>query len=421
MRVGLAALVHAERVEKALAAEGVRSRTAGKLRLDRAWPTNDGGLVVLYRDRHSAGIEGAWAVISRAEGRIPGALRRKVRRARAAQLPGLEAFAFAFPHDPYLPDLERVLDPRTAVRALAPWLPQGADGTRALQPRALRYKPLRRCVIEYRVESGEGPPASLFCKTQRASNDVETRKIHLAIQRRLPSGNRLRIAHPIGSVDDWNMLVWSTATGRPVVDLVGQESSQRSLDLVAGALAELHRCAVKFSRDHTRTDELDTLGRWVRVAAASYPAIARDLIAAYTIVVQASPQVPLGRLVPSHRDFHQGQLLLGDNQAVLLDLDTAAMSEAELDVGNFLAHLRSDSGETATLRYARLAAVFRSAYAGETGLQLDPQRLAWYEASSLLRLACVHSFRPRRSGRIADLVASAVCLVDEIASERKVV
>lgn len=102
---------------------------------------------------------------------------------------------------------------------------------------------------------------------------------------------------------------------------------------------------------------------------------------------------PGAPVAPSHRDLHDKQVLVGDGLG-LLDMDTAALAEVELDLANLLEHVRLRGrqrlwspaavalGEEAVLETARSAGA-------------DPRRLDAYRAATRLRLAAIYLFRPR--------------------------
>ena len=103
-----------------------------------------------------------------------------------------------------------------------------------------------------------------------------------------------------------------------------------------------------------------------------------------------------GGLGISHRDLHDGQMLFepATGALSLLDFDTLAYAEPELDLGNLTAHMRlrhhqGQMGEQA--RDIALAAVDRAAEC----LEADPARLEVYTRASALRLVGVYAFRPR--------------------------
>ncbi|MEE1620620.1 phosphotransferase family protein [Zafaria sp. Z1313] len=115
-----------------------------------------------------------------------------------------------------------------------------------------------------------------------------------------------------------------------------------------------------------------------------------------SVVGQLAEDGAAAPLVPCHRDLHERQLLYdaATGRIGLLDFDTAALAERELDLGNLLAHLvlRVDQG---SLHAGEAAAARRHVLSVSDAVGADPGRLEAYTASASLRLACVYAFRPK--------------------------
>ncbi|WP_243858880.1 phosphotransferase [Actinomyces sp. ZJ308] len=100
-----------------------------------------------------------------------------------------------------------------------------------------------------------------------------------------------------------------------------------------------------------------------------------------------------GAHVIAHRDLHDGQLLWDGRDLSLLDLDTAAMAEAALDLGNLWAHvdLMAVRGRLGPESHARVRDLLDDL---ARTLPTTTERLEAYYRSSALRLVFVHAFRP---------------------------
>ncbi|WP_421084521.1 phosphotransferase [Rothia nasimurium] len=94
-----------------------------------------------------------------------------------------------------------------------------------------------------------------------------------------------------------------------------------------------------------------------------------------------------------HRDLHDKQLLWDGANLGILDLDTAAWGEPELDLGNLLAHLelRTVQGRISYDTYLRQLEHVQG-MAVNTVKNLD--RLSLYTQAARIRIACIYSFRP---------------------------
>lgn len=109
----------------------------------------------------------------------------------------------------------------------------------------------------------------------------------------------------------------------------------------------------------------------------------------------------------AHRDLHDKQLLHGPDGLGILDFDTAATAEVELDLANLLEHLhlRLRQGLWSQDRVAVAeAAVDR--VLGECGA--DDDRLAAYREATRMRLACLYLFRPAQAAMAQEWVRELV-------------
>lgn len=147
---------------------------------------------------------------------------------------------------------------------------------------------------------------------------------------------------------------------------------------------------------HDAVAELGVLEHWVGQAVADGVLPDRDgaTRAALDRVAALLASSPVQPLVPAHRDLHDKQLLAGEGGSVgLLDFDTLTLAEPALDLANLRVHLllRRDQGRWSPARTAvALAAVDR--VLARCGV--DPERTRAYAAATALRLACVHAYRP---------------------------
>jgi hypothetical protein len=104
------------------------------------------------------------------------------------------------------------------------------------------------------------------------------------------------------------------------------------------------------------------------------------------------------RLVTSHRDLHDKQLLWHPGDGLgLLDLDTATRAEAALDLGNLTAHLhlRHRQGLWDAARTRGAVDIVQQV---ANRLSVSPERLYAYDAAARFRISCVYAYRPRWAG-----------------------
>ncbi|WP_101586990.1 phosphotransferase [Brevibacterium jeotgali] len=207
---------------------------------------------------------------------------------------------------------------------------------------------------------------------------------------------------------DQHSLTLSSAAGTPVADLAARADltawqemweswveNWPGLVRSTGGVADVHDADAEAEVVATWAGHLtdyDPLG-WCDSPAGR--AMRRQYVAAADDVAFALRK-RAGGLGISHRDLHDGQMLFdrGTGALSLLDFDTLAYAEPELDLGNLIAHMRLRHHQGLMSQQARdiaLAAVDRAA----EHLEADEARLEAYTRASALRLVGVYAFRPR--------------------------
>lgn len=385
---GLAALVDAETVNRALEEAGLR-REASALSMDRAWPHADGGLMALYTPE-DGDLTRSWYLVSGASGGLAEAHRASLRRGCLHVLSQLDCLVGRFPCDPKLRRLPEVLAGRSPDLA--------ALGLANPDLRVLRYKPTRRCV----VSAGDD---SWYLKMVRRREVDRIEAIHQALAN---AATPASVALPVARLGRPAALVWRGASGRSLTRLLGTPSGVEAAAAAGRALAGLHSSGSLLPRHHDVRQELDMVEAWIRLVSAVYPESGSPLVEAFEAL--AAEATCSRTLCPSHRDFHDQQVLVEDSQALLIDLDTAAMAEPELDVANMLVHLELYELANTGVQTSASRRAFVQAYLGSRW-RLSERALSWYRSGALLRLACVYSFRPSDrslAGRLASMALESL-------------
>ena len=144
---------------------------------------------------------------------------------------------------------------------------------------------------------------------------------------------------------------------------------------------------------HGPRQETEVLRRWF--ASAQRHGVIDQPVPLHEQVVDTclSLREDDGERIIAHRDLHDGQLLWDGIDLSLLDLDTAAMAEAALDLGNLWAHadLMAVQGRLGHEAHAQVRGLLDNL---ARRLPTTAERLETYYRSSALRLAFVHAFRP---------------------------
>ncbi len=174
-------------------------------------------------------------------------------------------------------------------------------------------------------------------------------------------------------------------------------------------LRQLHGAQPMGQGVRTAQDECKQLSCWVPVAANLSPERAGEMGACLRALESRIPGQP-AQLATIHGDFYDKQVLVNDSQVVLLDFDTVTTGDPNLDLGNFLAHVRLRRKQYPDQRVT-LASAGEAFLASYGDLPSDPEGLAWWQAAALLRLAVVYSLRPHWQHLISRLLEDVhICL-----------
>ena len=276
----------------------------------------------------------------------------------ACRLPELGAVLQLFPIDVRLPGLTEATS-RSAMRT--------ALGDALVSLELVRYKPGRRAVLRYRLDSPDTRVVYGKLRADRAG------AVHVAladelIERGVPT------PAPLAYLPDLKMTVHSEARGTRLAELRGDRSFADWMEPVADVLARLHGTSIAGLPAHSPEGEAADLRAAAETAAALLPQRGADIgrlaarLSAHLAAIQP-------RASTIHGSFHDDQVLVGEAGAVLVDLDSAALGEPLLDVGHFASYL-SAAGETAA-RAGFLEAYARRRPAG-------PEVLL-FEAAALVR------------------------------------
>jgi aminoglycoside phosphotransferase (APT) family kinase protein len=153
------------------------------------------------------------------------------------------------------------------------------------------------------------------------------------------------------------------------------------------ALAELHALPLPAERVSGFGEHLRELIRPHPLALAEALPYLRDRIEAVLAEMEGLARLREAAVdpVPLHRDFHLGQLFLGDDGRVwLIDWDLFGWGDPLLDVGNFLMVLETRAGDRAPL----CREAFLDGYGARGGA--DAEGVELYAAFNFLRRACKH-------------------------------
>ena len=257
--------------------------------------------------------------------------------------------------DPSFPSLHRALDPATAEAALQPVAASmGADALVLRDVRVVRYKPGKRCLVQYDVEllsSNESrETVAILGKLRARGVDKAASPLLAALRARgfgddAPDG--ISVPAPLGVLPDLGLWLQKKVDGVPATGLLAGADGPALAARIAKALRKLHDAGVPTTRRHGIADEMEVLRAqldcFVREQPGFASRIARVLEGCTRLAASvAEPAVPRG----IHRDFYGDQVVVEDERLYLVDFDLYCMGDPALDAGNFLGHLIEQSLRT---------------------------------------------------------------------------
>lgn len=256
--------------------------------------------------------------------------------------------------EPEMPSLALALDPDEAQREFANRRLvrlAGEFGHIHLQAiRVVRYKPGRRCVIEYdvRVERPCTAPeeVTLIGKVRSKRFGKSGYQLLSAIWDTgfaADSEDGISVPEPLGTISKFRMWLQRKVPGRIATDLLAEPGGARLGKRIAEAAHKLHQTAIPTERSHTMADELrilrDCLSRVARVEPAFATRIARVLDKCEL----AGAATPNTAHCGIHRDFYGDQIIVAGSRLYLIDFDLYCAGDPALDAGNFLGHITEQS------------------------------------------------------------------------------
>ena len=169
---------------------------------------------------------------------------------------------------------------------------------------------------------------------------------------------------------------------------------------------------------HGRREELDVIvrlhQRYSGLFGARLEGVDRLLERLETSVAAAAAPASF---VAVHRDLHDGQFLVSEEEVAVLDFDQLCAGEREVDLANLTAHFvlrqlqQLEQVDEADVRECALALL---AGAGMGGDEPTVNALRFYQAATFTRLAVLYSLRPKWRHLGPTLMSYAAASIDEL-------
>ncbi|MUL34986.1 phosphotransferase [Gloeocapsopsis dulcis] len=252
-------------------------------------------------------------------------------------------------HDAKMPFLAQALHPEVVQQQfdrLSLW--QNTHPVELQAIRVIRYKPGRRCLIEYDVVENQSVVTLIGKARAKGLDHCSFRLLQLLWHNGFDrdSCDRISVPEPIGVIPQLQMWLQRKIAGTVTTNLLPQSSGIALSQQIAQAAYKLHQANIVPRRSHTMADELqilrDRLGKVVQLYPHLSQRIERLLMACDRLGA-ATPELDNSGI---HRDFYPDQVLVAGDRIYLLDLDLYCIGTPSLDIGNFIAHVTEQSLRT---------------------------------------------------------------------------
>ena len=279
----------------------------------------------------------------------------------------------------------------------------------------LGYRPERRAVLRFRLRR-QKQSHYIIAKLARPEKAAKlysmlTHMERVGFHSQSPDG--ITVPHPVAHLPQ-GIVCLEEVSDPSLHDLIESNRFISGCTSTARVLNKLHGVSLPEISPHDIEDELRLLAGLTARTAEVYPQVARPLDEVLSWIENNAPGVP-ERAVPIHRDFYDKQVLIGHERTTLLDVDTLALGDPALDVGNFLAHLHLRLRQTPTFVMGITGGrqAFIKAYQTTMDDELFWRRVEWWETAALLRLACIYCLRPRWQDIAVSILDSLRTKADE--------
>lgn len=214
--------------------------------------------------------------------------------------------------------------------------------------RVIRYKPGRRCLIEYDLAI-DNSVVTLIGKARAKGLDRCSYQLLQLLWNNgfdAESRDRISVPKPIGVIPQFQMWLQRKVIGTVATDLLPQSDGTALSQQIAQAAYKLHQANIVPQRSHTIADELQILCDRLLKVTQLYPQWHKRIVELLTACDRLGAVISKPETTGIHRDFYPDQVLVARDRIYLLDLDLYCIGDPNLDIGNFIAHITEQSLRT---------------------------------------------------------------------------
>lgn len=211
--------------------------------------------------------------------------------------------------------------------------------------RLVRHHSGRRAVIEYAIDApwrGKRQRLGLMAKIRAKGLDRKTITVLSALRDSgfaPDSPDGISVPDVAGVVPEWNMWVSLKVEGPRTTECLASAGRLRMAERVAEAARKIHRSGVPATARHSMSDEIAVLDAALQKASAALPRLEQRIADVSGACHALALSWMDGEATCIHRDFYGDQIIVAGDRLFILDFDQFCDGDAELDIGNFLAHV----------------------------------------------------------------------------------
>lgn len=220
-----------------------------------------------------------------------------------------------------------------------------ADSLTLHSARLLRHLPGRRAIVEYTIDAfwrGTRRGVRLIGKSRAKGLDRETIRVVSSLHDNgfsADSPDGISVPGVVTVVPEWRMWVSPKVEGPRVADGLAGAGGVLLAARVADVASKIHCSGVVARRRHSMSDELAVLESVLGMASSAWPGLAQRIEVVWHSCRALALAAVAGQIGAIHRDFYGDQIVVAGGRLFVLDFDQFSEGDAELDVGNFMAHL----------------------------------------------------------------------------------
>jgi aminoglycoside phosphotransferase (APT) family kinase protein len=146
------------------------------------------------------------------------------------------------------------------------------------------------------------------------------------------------VPRPLGLLSEHRLVLYRACTGTPLDRVATHAGAEQGFRLAAQWLARLHSSGVVLPRRFVLAEEAESTRRWATRIGEADPRLTDQALRLAESWAQTIGAATPGKLVPIHKDFHAGHVIIGADISVI-DLDEARQGDPALDVAHFCTYL----------------------------------------------------------------------------------